>query len=54
MRQIRTFSRNQTFAVRDLVHLLDPFAALLSTRSRQLKEDWIDPLQIKVVQVDPT
>ena len=44
IRQIRTFSRNQTFTVEDLVYLFAPSAASLQTRSRKFKENWIGPL----------
>ena len=47
IRQNRSFPRNQTFAVGDLVYLFAPPAATLQTRSRKFKEDWIGPLQIK-------
>ena len=40
IRQHRTFPRNQTFAVGDLVHLFSPSAATLQTWSRKFKEDW--------------
>ena len=49
IRQNRSFPRNQTFAVGDLVYLFAPSAATLQTRSRKFKEDWIGPLQIKAV-----
>ena len=49
IRQNRTFPRNQTFAVGDLVYLFAPSAASLQTRSEKLKEDWIGPLQVKAV-----
>ena len=49
IRQNRSFPRNQTFAVGDLVYLFVPSAATLQTRSRKFKEDWIGPLQIKAV-----
>ena len=47
IRQNRTFPRNQTFAVGDLVYLFAPSVATLQTRSRKFKEDWIGPLQVK-------
>ena len=49
IRQIRTFLRNKTVAVGDFVYLFAPSAALLQTRSRKLKGDWIGPLQVKAV-----
>ena len=49
IRQNRSFPRNQTFAVGDLVYLFAPSAATLQTRSRKFEEDWIGPLQIKAV-----
>ena len=49
IRQNRSFPRNQTFAVGDLVYLFALSAATLQTRSRKFKEDWIGPLQIKAV-----
>ena len=49
IRQNRSFPKNQTFAVGDLVYLFAPSAATLQTRSRKFKEDWIGPLQIKAV-----
>ena len=45
--QSRSISRNQTFAVRDLVYLLAPSAASLQTSSKKFKEDWIWLLQVK-------
>ena len=51
IRQNRSFPRNQTFAVGDLVYLFTPSAAILQTRSRKFKEDLIGPLQIKAVLV---
>ena len=36
LRQNRTFPRNQTFAVGDLVYLFAPLAASLQTRSKKL------------------
>ena len=47
IRQSRTFPRNQTFAVGDLVYLFTPPAASLQTKSKNFKEDWIGPLQVK-------
>ena len=44
-----TFPRNQTSAVGDLVYLFTPSAASLQARSKQFKEDWIGPLQVKAV-----
>ena len=49
IRQNRIVPRNQTFAVGDLVYPFVPSAATLQTRSRKLKEDWIEPLQVKAV-----
>ena len=49
IRQNRTFPRNQTFAVGDLVYLFAPSAASLQTRSKKFKEDWVGPLQVKAV-----
>ena len=49
IRQSRTFSRNQTFRVGDLVYLFAPSAVSLQTRSKKFKEDWIGPLQFKAV-----
>ena len=49
IRQNSTFPRNQTFAVGDLVYLFASSAASLHTRSKWFKEDWIGPLQVKVV-----
>ena len=49
IRQNRTFPRNQTFAVGDLVYLFAPSAATLQIRSKRFKEDWIGPLQVKTV-----
>ena len=49
IRQIRTFPRNHTFAVGNLVYLFAPSAASLQTRSKMFKEDWIRPFQVKAV-----
>ena len=40
---------NDQFAVGDLVSLFATFAFSLQTRSRKLKEDWIQTLQVKPV-----
>ena len=37
------------FAVGDLVYLFAPSTALVQTKCKMLKEDWIDPLQVKAV-----
>ena len=37
IRQVRTFPRNYTFTVGDLVYLFAPSAASLQTRSKSLK-----------------
>ena len=49
LRQIRTFPRNHTSVVGDLVYIFAPSAASLQTRSKTFKEDWIGPLQVKAV-----
>ena len=49
IKQSRTFPRNQTFAVGDLVYLFAPSAASLQTRSIKFKEECIGPLQVKAV-----
>ena len=48
-RQSKTFPRNQTFAVGDLLFLFAPSTATLQTRSKMFKEDWIGSLQVKNV-----
>ena len=47
--QSRTFPRNQTFTLGDLVYLFAPSAASLQTRSETFREDWIGPSQVKAV-----
>ena len=36
IRQIRTFPRNQNFAIRDLIYLFAPYAGPLQSKSRTL------------------
>ena len=48
IRQNRTFPRNQTFTVGYLVYLFAPSVASLQIRSKKFKEDWIEPLQVKM------
>ena len=45
----RTFPRNQTFAVGDLIYPFASSAASLQTRPKKFKEDRIGPLQVKAV-----
>ena len=49
IRKSRTFPRNLTFVIEDLVYLFAPSAASLQTRSKKFKEDWIGHLQVKAV-----
>ena len=49
IKQNKTFPRNQTFAVGDLVYLFAPSAATFQARSGKFKEDWIGPLQVNAV-----